>query len=229
MTQHSETCSALAETHNRRTGTYTCECGAQNYAICVCCAACVQRTAAPDCFEQERYLLCCDACGDAYCNVCANLSFAQRTASGSYFCTQCARDAAAAAPSLFIGWSVSFNVTNYDVDRRIQNRTTVLPVTQTTLADAKREALRYVRLTLRNTLDRNTLESLLEQCTQHLEDGKNIAPRCLSQEVFNVDAVDNDEHSQSVRCVIIFTPLRSTLVVPRLSNSSMLLPQGVST
>jgi len=215
MTQHTETCSALAETLNRRTGTYMCECGAQNYAVCVCCSACVQRTVAPECFEAARYLLCCDACGDAYCNVCANLSFAQRTSRGTYFCTQCAREsAAAAAPSLFIGWSASFNITNYDVDRRIQNRTTTLPTTQTTLGEAKREALHYVRLALRNTLDRNTLESLLEQCSQHLEDGKNIAPRCLSQEVFNVDAVDNDERSQSVRCVLIFTPLRATLVVP---------------
>jgi hypothetical protein len=196
----------------------------------------VQRVVAPECFANTvaaaRYLLCCDACGDAYCDTCANLSFALRTARGNYLCTPCARDwlrapsastsaAATAAPpppppqqqqSLFIGWSVSFNVTNYDVDRRIQNRTTTLPVIVDTLLDAKRAALRYVRHTLRNTLDRHTLEALVEQCTQHLEDGKNVAPRCLSQEVFNVDAVDNDEHSQSVRCVLIFTPLRSALV-----------------
>jgi hypothetical protein len=240
--QHTDTCSALASTLDRQTSTYTCECGAINYAICVCCSTVLQKINAPDRFARasdtatrDSYILRCDSCREPYCDWCANLSFAKRTNQGNYLCQQCSvelerqqRQTTNAdmdevdefnleeeiqSGSNFNAWSISFNVTHLDTNRHVQNRTTIVPVLIQTLEEAKRVALDYVRLTLRHTLDRATLENLLEACLDHLSNNKNVASPTLAQQVFNVEAVDSEDRSQSTRCVIILTPFRTQLVM----------------
>jgi hypothetical protein len=226
--QHTEHCSALADQHSRTNGTFACECGALNYALCVCCQACILRTVAPECFDGAQYLMRCSVCLDSYCELCANTSFAMRSRStGGYYCTPCTRSFASKATKRsdddhdhddkacvpqFSRWSASFNVTFHDSDRRRQNHTTVVPTAFDSHEQAAVCALNMLRLKLRDWIDKPLLTEVLDRTRQSIENGQNIGTPCLSHLVYYVDAALGNDAAQSVQCQLVLTPLRDELV-----------------